>query len=789
MSQYDFNESFNIGVYDLSGTCTFQYYEADGEMMVSHLHSDRLFPLVVTPSSQVTNRTPYLLDKKQILLDDIVAHKGNTFHMDFGCVNSLNQMIVSLEHSIEILEKNTGFRVLDDEKYYTNSVPSLKNWFRLTRKQIELKCVEKSQRKADINVIPISDRTSVEAQATFLNYLGNRDDSVLLWRSVAACIGYEEAIHAAGLVDGDKIAVIDHNTTGLVVSYITLHETDGRLIPGHRIYYDSDTKKRTRHYPVEKNYSYYSNFNDAFPFTIEENKLVPASWKKSETGWRITLDRNPQIKMLITVGNMQGIDYSLGNSVPTIVDPVGDCIGYGAARFANRMKHKIVSYYDECEALNLVVFTKGEEVEYKTLIKGTDKLQGGITVTGRPVTGIKLPNGGRRVRFYLRLGDPGRDKPLKLLEQEFTVSDDFIDNSRDVNLTLIPSMIAGQGRARVHITVSDPKDNDIFKPVDLNWELMQDAFTVVQKQKVHETVHTLEASLQRSFPVRIPPVKADSQKFFLVKRAVSDYLRGTGSILSINLNRTTWPNGKAFGIERFQRVNVFGVKKSGFDFPIGMDDQELSRQFFRRLNDDALKNWEVDNAPLTRVGWTYHGEYFPKVIERVLRELENAARWGLSIPSQYMTICANLLETQEHLVRFLKAFFCRLDSKVGKHYNWLRGAYQVLMYHTAFLESDDFTIDECYTCITNLVAYYFQECHHAKVQDYTLRVLVFLLKVRRYHPDFCRADSQDDQSKQAYDALKRVVKNDSHPQLQPVQNMLGDFLDGKGSLDLPLDED
>ncbi|MFA6904969.1 MAG: hypothetical protein WCQ62_01980 [Sphaerochaeta sp.] len=783
-----------FGIYDVFGTRMFHCFGSNDENEPGLHFIKEMSPLLVSPDARSCNRSPYLMNRKRLFLDDVLTgFAGTGFQFDFNIVKSLDRMLMGLDHTIEMKEDGAGFMVSPSlGSFDRGHLNNLRSWFGLTASEMTEACREKGIGKVESYVVPIPDSLSVDGQDRLLTAAQNIGNRVLLWRSVAACIGCEQIFSDAGLRDGDIVMVIDHHAVGLVVSNITMHEYEGRLIPGHRIYFDSDKNSRNiKNFPVERNCSYYSNLGDAFPYNVSDGSLSPCQWRATSTSWREVVEAAPRTRLIIAMGDMTGISYGVGK-IPVHEDVSGSSVCKGAALFADRQRRGIVSYFDECESLSLVVFTKEEEIVFKTLIEGTDRLKNGFVENGKKVTGVKLPKTASDiqalVKFYLRLGDPDKNKPLKLLEQEFSVSKEYVDNPYDINLVLTPTMTAGQGRAKVYVDVADNKDSSVFGAVNLDWEKMEEATTTISGKKVPETINTLEMGLSRSFPVRVPPVRSDWNRFISVRGQIRSYVDGNIPIDHIKLDRTMRPNPKALGVERFQRVNAYGSEKSGNGISGGSSDIALSERFFRKLNQEALENWKTKEGTfcLTVIGWTYHGGYFPKVIQKVLDDIEFAAKHGGSTLQQNMTICANLLEDEKELVRFLKAFFLRLKNKEGLNH-WLRGAYQVLMYHTSFLCCGEFSSTEFYDCVDDLTNLFFSSYDHEQIQGNVVRVLIFLLKFRRYDSDFCREDSSDDRSVRAFRKMKFVAKTPSCTGIGFLQDMLNDFLEGQGSLDLPFD--
>lgn len=784
MAEISYAKEF--GIFDIFHGNKYYLYSAVGDMGATRQLVLDLSPVVIIPDEKNSNKRPYLIDKDDLILDDII----NTDCKSFNCkqVFSLDRMLLSLDY--KLLRKDNYFVISKNGENSRRRTEELRYWFSCTRSRVSRTLLHKDKQIPRINVIPIADRISVDAQDAILKAFGRDGKNVLLWRSVAACIGIESILKQAGLKDGSVVEVLDCSSTGAVVTRITMHEVDNRLVPGHRIYYDCDTgKRKEENYPYEENYTYYDIYSGILPFSFgRKGELIPCSCIRKRLGSAYSMRKKPEY--LIVIGDAGSFDPYIMSPSRIYIDKAGECIVEGAGRFANRMVHRILSYYDECDELSLVVFSKKEEVLFKTLIKGSDRLEGGLHVKNDRVDGVVLPKGSSEVRFYLRLGAPDRDKPLKVLSQKFTVDDELKANPREIALALYPSMVAGQGRAKVRITVANKDDNAIFKAVDLNWEEMRNALSKDENgNTIPETVDILEKNLERSFPVSVPAVRGSYDKFKSIRGDIESYLRGNLDIKCLNINKSSWPNIRAIGVEKFQRENVFGKEISGFGLPNVPEDRALAIRLFKNLNSTVLSNWNAANSYLTKIGWTYHGEFFPVVIDKILSEIEASARMFHSVAGQKFTICGNLLYNNEQLVRYMKAIMLRMRRNTDKISNWLRGTNLILYYNDDFLSDKAFTIDDFNILMSNLIDYYGYSSDRLK--NISMTTMIFLLKVRKYYPDFCREDSTSSDDS-LYDRLLKITFVDKYERTKPLaklKSMLYKFLIGKGSLDLPSVDD
>ena len=217
------------------------------------------------------------------------------------------------------------------------------------------------------------------------------------------------------------------------------------------------------------------------------------------------------------------------------------------------------------------------------------------------VTGILLPKGSDKVKFFLQFGTDDPEEQLKVLEQEIHIPLDSIDSQRNIPLKLEASIFAGQGSAVVRIT-QDEKDSSLIQPVDLDWEKMELA---TNKDGKKITLKYLNDNCERSFPVDIPPVQSDDYKFQNVLPEINNYLY-YGNLPDIR--KSGWPCSESKGIEQFKRTNVFGNDKGGKDLPSNPKYKDISIRFFEKLAKQYERTKDVD--VLTQISWTYHGLYY-----------------------------------------------------------------------------------------------------------------------------------------------------------------------------------
>lgn len=759
----------NIGIYDLAVNQKYYMQASSGTMFSNPVFDMPIHPLLVIPRDEDSNRAPYIVSKDDLVLDDMIVSrhydvdKGSIsgYGFDFSRVHSIDKMMHGLilpiqEKALPDVPDCRSFRLHKDGKVeYQRYGGYLRHWF-YAQNELVSQYVDSQKDIADAayTIIPITERFDVDAQEYLIRANSTSGSkTALIWRSVAACIGVEEQLKANGLHEGSIVYVFDFNNLSNTVSKITMHELDGRLIPGHHLFKRTgqDTYDKTN-YPIDKYSIINDNLNYDFPYDTDSNGLIPAKPLRriSYTG---TIDLEEQAEFLILIGD---VSYSQINQLKQEVsedrvyrDLYGESVVIGAGRFANRMDHHIVSYYDECEELSLAIINADEEVELKTLIEASSKLTGGLAVKGKPIEGVGLNTASPVVDFYLLLGKRGRDVPLKVLSQELHASTKLQNNARKIPLVLNPSLVAGQGRAKVQVDTLRPEDSEFFQSVYLDWENMKDA--VDEKTRTPITVEFLEETMERSFPTSLPAVCMNLSKFRSKFRKFEMYTQyPIGPFPAADINYPSMPNrGIKKGVDQFVRENVFGNPRSDRDLPISNRERDACIRFFKVLNEQYLSNLN-DSRYITPISWTYHSEYFPEFMDSIrskLKGIANGSCGGLAI--QELSACANMLENDSDLILFMEAFF-KIVHKYNAIMHWLRVGYQVLMYNTTFLKYID--IDKVYICIDDVLAY-LPHSRSTVTVNTVLSFFIFLLKVRRYHPSFCKKTSDDLRDRKYYTKL------------------------------------
>ena len=741
----------NTAVYDLLGQKTYSEYSS---YQTNTYFSINLPSLLVKPPEcdRNNNQGPYLISRDHLVLDHIVRNEQINTENVYSIANAF------LGLQFNVIRLNNTFSVMRD---YPSNKPEqyeeiLEDFFSEYGRLIS---IEKRKvgitEEPDRTVITVPDWFEDKNQDKLMHAARSSCRSpILLWRSIAAFLGAESKISRHLLADGDWVMIDDATSTTRSLTLLKMHQSGERFIPGHYIFWDTEsTKKRIREelYPVMKLKDRYSAWNNEFSLIFQEKNKFLSIYDDSPNANTIKyIPGKIRPKIVITLGD----DKCCFSASQNLFDEKNDFISKGAKRFTSLIERGETPYYEECKALYMVIITSEEQVALKTLIPYNETLPAGRPVQQQEITGISLQKGSDSVEFNLLFSSETdenklKEMPLRTLKQKLNMSDELINHPQEVPLKLKPSVEAGQGQAKVEIIQSDRITKRILNPVNLDWEKMKES---------GKSVSYIEEHMPRSFPVDIPPVRFDRDKFRNALPGIKTFLTRLGNVDDINLAKSTFVNKDASGIKKLERSSVFGMPtlhQTGL--PFDSESKEISIELFHKLRQEY--NRTNDSKILRQIAWTYQGKYFEDIKDEVLNEAYSAATMQKGMIQQKITCCANLLTKDSERINFIKVFSARIiePTSVG---NWCRGAYQVLMYSSTFLDPSiekGLTKRELQICMRRLIIASSANKDKESTQKYIDMCMFFLLKGRRYHPDFCKKTSEDIEDLVLYEGIKCVL--------------------------------
>lgn len=533
-----------------------------------------------------------------------------------------------------------------------------------------------------------------------------RSDMFLLWRSVAAALGYQ--IKQRELSNGESLLVEDgycHDKYNAIAIRF-MDDGNGRVVPQRaslRLHGEDATEGDVR-------------------FIVERNKGDRVGLAKlnrpNSFGWRF--------------GCLCGNDSLL-------VDGARECL--------KRMSWGKTPYFDELDSLALVVTTRDERVEFsKPLVKHTERWPGGKKfITDEKQSVGTLHSGSRNLLLYLAEGQPREDLKLKEWKVDFDIA-----TKDDAEIMCQVEITPGQGLATACFFASfleRPKLIDIGSatPSDM-------------------TKVRIERELKRHFPPTMPYVEACEEMWVTIKSQINDFLINGSAINNglFAMAQNYWgivdPYAKPssgtrrYGksrmfdantmspIDRLKRENVFGNAKNN-RVP---DATKNYKELFRALVTATAKDYRY----LRLLAWTY--QFDNPDLESLRSSLyEKYVKKANPLDAVETSFCANNFGDNDPRVgKILECALMNIASTTPSE-NDLRLAYNLMQFHPAALSAcdtlrcesafyaivDAFNSYPFYTSRNSLFAYWNRSTQTTKMAGYFIKCMLFVLHRRRFDPE------------------------------------------------------
>lgn len=613
-----------------------------------------------------------------------------------------------------------------------------------------------------------------------------RDKVFLLWRSVAAILGVRDQLE--NVQDGMRVRVFDGQFNGAVVtSMLTLSVEEGRVIPrrlawrrhrGELYWYDAARRFVTTPDPVKKPLPQMAS-PDTIAAVLGHAPGVPLVVANEHMF--------SSIRMRAALGRI-----NIGRAVLNRSD-----LKLGARRFAEDRAKGIVSYYDELEALSLVVQTRKETVEVSPLVKHDENFPGGSEYVGKPNKKHVLKFGSVGINLYLYEGEPTSRDVLSRHRVKFDVQ-----TKEDERLVIRTRMTPGQGLAIVHV---DFESGNLEKPVRVDlkdlkaipWGARDDFGRLIPR-----TIGEIERAMPRSFPPEMPFVSASASmwnevdwcgQFFLKDKYSWD---GKEFAKARNVYTEKTLPADASPIDLFRRVNVFGNEK-GHELPVpGFAYKELfeklaDRYMYYRKNKTRFKE---KLSIITRViAWTYQSEEpcFAPIRSILIKQYQNG-RGDPQMPleKQEYTLLANMASDVDDQFALLETAAGRIEMKAEYNDDYscnddIRLIYNLLQFYPGLM--DYCSTERAETLMHCLEVLYTRESlTFHKVKTFTtastiLKAMLFLLHRRRCDHGFYRQWTDERLPEWISEPIPSAT-------VDRTRKTFINYVSGKGSIgDLPTD--
>lgn len=745
-----------IDVYDFNSTLCCSRYEIDVEHCdFTLIERKRISDVLIWPDvSKSRNQPPYIQEWQQPVIRDLLGKDGTFSFENCSFLADFWQM----EHQ-DVKKIEAFFRSLRYSSYaFDNQV--------------------------DRNVILIPDNFDANLQEKILRTCSlPREATFLLWRSVAACLGNLSLLKQ--LPDKcSTIKVIDYQLRYCDESVLNLIHEDNMIVPQRRAY------KIGKFYPRHDEY----NGQDVF---LPSNDFYRHTYYGTTTKDCVVWDAHQGQfvkKHFVTERKIRLLIEGDGSKMEVHRFSPSD----GAAIFAARKESGRATYYDECTGLYIVVQDlEKEEIYAKELIAPDSKCPGGKEILGTTNTDCFIDKGTDNVRF--RLADTqGNDVPLKVLDYTFMTG---AMKTREP-LKLHPSMIPGQGIARVRVTGT----LQLRTPVDL--DLLKMELT-----NPMETVNSLRRDIKYSYPVDIPAIAADRWLWQDIEGAVRRYMGSRRYRDKTMFSKCRYADPKASGMERLNRINVFGYALNK-ELPLYSEGFDFDGLFQHMANDymycQKRKDMDGVNTVLAMISRTYQGNnpIFYPIKRDLLKQVEKASREESgSISTHVMTACANLLRSSDELNQFFRAFLRKAGAvtmgaslegliySLRSHkllrapifvpefeglFHWNRVLAELLIANNEMLSR--VSSADCNKCmrylLTLLASYNYND--HPRLTYGVLKVCLFLLMRRKYDKLFLSPGSE---IREQTEEVVAETKKSTDKLVSTWSDIVLKYVQGKGTLD------
>lgn len=587
-----------------------------------------------------------------------------------------------------------------------------------------------------------------------------RSDIFLLWRSIATSLGVLEQLKKP--CNGDSVAIVDIQQGGIARMckiFLVQTATGDRLIPQRK----SFLRHTALYHQVRLQCEKQASMQDGFLFGNQDIfSINESNYQEIDAFCR---DAN-HVVLVDTIGTYA--DNNKWFSDWLVAD--GEILNYGVQLFIQQRNVKQVSYYDELEALSLVVQTKFEQIDTEELVPADEYSPGGEEVITEIIKDAAvLKSHSKYVDLYLCMGETTPDAPLKRKQHDFQRMLEN-DHSLDFSARITP----GQGMALVTV-LSD----FLREPIELDFlHGMEDADL---------TIAGLEKTVQRSFPPDAPHVESDSSLWNQIRFDIQEYLEDlifpNGDWFAKARNKYTFiPLPKNAGpLEQYRRINVFG-NREGLEY---QPDCDRARIFSKMAQDYNTLTGKNRDAVIRLIAWTYASHeplFYQARNDAVMHLLRYAKKETTTAPSYpEITLCANLCLTPKEWKLCLQAIELRIgdyNNSVSRDFYLL---YNLLQFHPTLLyETGYYKNDKCWGIARHIPYWYRRSLNSSVTIGYILKSILYLLRCRRFDgKKFLTQGYEPKRYAQFYECLNTNVDRKQ----ERLRKLTKEYLNNKGTID------
>ena len=449
----------------------------------------------------------------------------------------------------------------------------------------------------------------------------------------------------------------------------------------------------------------------------------------------------------------------------------------GARYFDEKRHANETAYFDEMDALSIVATNQAEEVFFKTLVKHDEYYPGGKKYEGERLSPGRLHHGERELRLYLAEGTPTNDSKLneKIVEFETTTKD-------EEEVFCQAEMTPGQGLATVNVTASF-----LERPIRL------DLLTMTLSDM---TLIRIERELKRHFPPTMPYVEASKELWEEAQEKLSQYLNDNivnkWTTSAFYMPRDYFSvEGRFFDertmspIDRLKRENVFGNNPS--------NSLPIPNLNYSTLFSKLIKDYAAGKDVLRLIAWTYQSDN--AMLESIRKSLyeKYVVMHGKMAYTEISFCSNNFADDDERIPEMISEALDRIIS--GRHQDDdYRLVYNLLQFHptaASKLESDKcrrafitiwkirFTEEAFYE--NTLWGLCWKGPDATMLAGFMIKAMLFLLHRRRYDPDFLKPKFEWRPNGFFGKGIPR--RSDAQRQHEATRLALIEYVNGRGTLE------
>lgn len=739
----------------------------------THVDTDKNFILDIIGNheynlliySQHKNANPYIQNYNRPSIEDILDIKRHNFLEDI-----LNEIKQISKGDVESCNNST------DESPY-RAIKILKDYFRQVQAKFD----------GSRWIILIPDDWDAQTQEIIIKCAPlPRSNIFLLWRSVAIAINSIKTLNS--IKEADLISIIDiHQSGSIEISKLIISRGEnGDLIPQRKSY--ARSKNSYAHFsctlgkPIDYKEKFLHGRRPVYTITEFEKMQIQRFVANSQHIICMTSVEPEKCGLRIPTSN-----FYLKNQFDLI---------NGAKEFIAKNDKGEIAYYDELEALSLIVQGQDEQIKDKRIVEPNEKSPGGKEITLDIIKdAATVEKHSNFVELFLCMGEVTTNTPLKKKRHTFAQT-----LAEDHTIDLIAKITPGQGMAIVSV-MSD----FLREPIELDW---LNGMSHKDEGGNIFTKNLLENKIPRSFPPNSPDVIADYDMWINIERQVKHYMQGRippdGSWFA-NARRlydkmNPLPHNK-HPFERLRRKNIFG-NDPAHRFPVPYQPKLFDTPFnfkalFNKLASDYKNPLYAEyRKQLTRlIAWTYQSNLpeFVNIRGQVLKKIIKYAEDGLSAPLfQEYTLCANLCYSADEWHHCLLAVFRRIKNYNNNVLRDFYLLYNLLQFHPTIIYdvvmNSRIKVDLGQFCwkFVEHFPYWMEYYRNSKVAiGYILKSLLYFLRCRRFDgKKFLTKKNDHSQYKIISDCLNIKV----HESQEQLRKLVIEYLNGRGTIEgLPVD--